>query len=206
MPAQIFLFRHGETAWSLTGQHTGRTDLPLTANGEHLASQISERLQGVMFDHVLTSPLKRARQTCDLAGFGAVAREDPDLREWDYGIYEGWTTDEIQGERPAWNVFLNGCPGGESVEIIGRRADRVVRRLRELDGKVAVFSHGQFLRVLAARWIGLPAGEGRHFALDTASISILGYEHSDRKVPAITLWNTVAGAVPATLILAPASR
>ena len=206
MPAQIFLFRHGETAWSLTGQHTGRTDLPLTANGEHLASQISERLQGVMFDHVLTSPLKRARQTCDLAGFGAVAREDPDLREWDYGIYEGWTTDEIQGERPAWNVFLNGCPGGEAVEIIGRRADRVVRRLRELDGKVAVFSHGQFLRVLAARWIGLPAGEGRHFALDTASISILGYEHSDRKVPAITLWNTVAGAVPATLILAPASR
>jgi len=189
MANQIYLLRHGETAWSLSGQHTGRTDLPLTENGERRASQLRAQLQGIKFNHVLTSPLQRARRTCELAGFGAVARADPDLQEWDYGDYEGRTTADIHTQHPGWDVFVDGCPHGESVEKISQRADRVVRALRLLDGTVAVFSHGQFLRTLAVRWLGLPVINGRHFALDTASVSILGYEHAEHETPAITLWN-----------------
>jgi broad specificity phosphatase PhoE len=189
MAEQIFLIRHGETQWSLTGQHTGRTDLPLTANGENRATQLRGRLQGIQFANVLTSPLQRARRTCELAGLGARARLEPDLQEWDYGDYEGRTTAEIRAQRPDWNVFLHGCPGGESVKQISRRADRVLAALPETDGPVALFSHGHILRVLAVRWVGLPVEAGRHFPLETASVSILGYEHHDRKAPVITLWN-----------------
>jgi probable phosphoglycerate mutase len=192
MAEQIFLIRHGETQWSLTGQHTGRTDVPLTANGENRATQLRERLQGIRFAGVLTSPLQRARRTCELAGFGANARLEPDLQEWDYGDYEGRTSAEIRSQHPGWNVFLDGCPGGESVEQISRRADRVLAGLRSADERVALFSHGHMLRVLAVRWVGLPVAAGRHFPLETASVSILGYEDHDRKTPVITLWN--AGA------------
>jgi probable phosphoglycerate mutase len=194
MVAQIFLIRHGETSWSLTGQHTGRTDLPLTENGEHRASYLRGLLSGTKFTHVLTSPLQRARRTCELAGFGPVARVEPDLHEWDYGDYEGRTTADIRAQRPGWNVFQDGCPQGESVEQISQRADRVLAGLRPMDGTVALFSHGQFLRALAVRWIGLPVREGQHFALDTASISILGYEHHNGDIPAISLWNSGSNA------------
>jgi len=192
MASQITLIRHGETTWSLTGQHTGRTDLPLTANGEHRVSLLRVRLQVIKFSHVLASPLQRARRTCELAGFGSVARPDPDLQEWDYGAYEGLTTREIHAKQPGWNVFQDGCPGGESVEEVSQRADRVIGSLHALDGSVAVFSHGHFLRALAVRWIGLPLLDGRHFALDTGSVSILGYDPSNGRTPVISLWN--AGA------------
>lgn len=191
MATQIHLLRHGETAWSLSGQHTGRTDLPLTENGERRASQLRERLRGITFTHVVTSPLQRARRTGELAGFGAVARLEPDLMEWDYGAYEGLTTAEIRVQQPDWNVFQDGCPQGESVEQISQRADRALAVIRALDGAVAVFSHGHFLRALAARWIDLAVGEGRHLALDTGSVSTLGYEHSDKAAPVIILWNAV---------------
>ena len=190
MPAQLYLVRHGETAWSLSGQHTGRTDLPLTDAGRKRAGRLRERLRGIAFSRVLTSPLQRARQTCELAGLGAGAKVEPDLHEWDYGAYEGRTTAEIHAEQPDWNVFQHGGPGGETVEQIQQRADRLLAGLRAGDGPVALFSHGHVLRALAARWIGLPVGQGRHFALDTGSLSLLGYEHSDRGNPAILLWNS----------------
>lgn len=197
MATQIFLIRHGETEWSLAGRHTGRTDLPLTENGERRASHLRERLQGITFAHVRTSPLQRARRTCVLAGFGAAARIESDLQEWDYGDYEGRTTADIQAQRPRWNVFQDGCPHGESVEQISQRADRVLTGLRPLVGAIALFSHGQFLRALAVRWLGLPVQEGWHFALDTGSVSILGFEHPDAGIPVISLWNAVANAVVA---------
>lgn len=194
MATSIYLLRHGETAWSLTGRHTGRTDLPLTANGERRASHLRERLKGIAFTHVLTSPLQRARRTCELAGFGAVARLEPDLQEWDYGAYEGRTTAEIRAQHPGWILFQEGCPQGESVGQISQRADRVLATLRPLDGTVALFSHGHFLRALAVRWIGRPVGDGRHFALDTGSVSILGHEHPNEDVPVIARWNTASDA------------
>jgi probable phosphoglycerate mutase len=189
MATPIYLFRHGETQWSLSGQHTGRTDLPLTENGERRAGRLRGLLPGIAFTHVLTSPLQRARRTCELAGFGTVAQVDPDLREWDYGDYEGRTTADIQVQRPGWNVFQDGCPHGESVEQISQRADTVLAGLRSREGTVALFSHGQFLRALAMRWIGRPVPEGRHFTLETASLSILGYESPNGKIPVISLWN-----------------
>ena len=192
MATQVYLLRHGETAWSHSGQHTGRTDLPLTENGERRASVLRGLLQGVTFTHVLTSPLQRARRTCELAGLRPIAREEPDLQEWDYGDYEGRTTAEIRTVHPAWNLFVDGCPRGESVADISRRADQVVAALRRLDGRVAVFSHGHFLCALAVRWIGQAVGEGRHFVLDTAAVSILGYERAGSETPAITLWNRSA--------------
>jgi len=201
MVTQVFLIRHGETAWSLTGQHTGHTDLPLTENGERRASLLRQLLHGVTFTHVLTSPLQRARRTCELAGFGAVARVDPDLHELDYGDYEGRTTAEIRAQHPGWSMFQDGSPQGESVGDFSERADRVIATLRSMDGAVALFSHGQFLRALAACWIGLPVQKGQHFALDTASISILGYEHTNEEIQAITLWN--AGADTFSLLLRP---
>ena len=184
----VYLARHGETAWSLSGQHTGRTDLPLTERGERNARALGERLRGLTFAKVLISPLKRALRTCELAGFGAAAEIDPDLVEWDYGQYEGRRTAEIHAERPEWQLFRDGCPGGESPDQIGARADRVVGRLRAIQGDVLIFSHGHFLRVLAPRWLGFGTAAGQHFLLTTASLSALGYEHK-LTTPAIQLWN-----------------
>ena len=184
----IYLARHGETAWSLTGQHTGLTDLPLTERGEQNARALGERLIGLNFAKVFTSPLQRAARTCELAGFGAVAEVDRDLVEWNYGEYEGLRTAEIQTERPDWRLFRDGCPEGESPDQVGARADRVVSRVRAVQGEVLLFSSGHFLRVLAARWLGLEPAAGRHFLLSTASLSALGYEHNLCQ-PVIQLWN-----------------
>ena len=184
----IYLARHGETAWSLTGQHTGLTDLPLTQSGERNAQRLRGRLSGLMFARVFTSPLRRAKRTCELAGFGSSAELVPDLVEWDYGEYEGRRTVEIRSERPDWQLFRDGCPGGESPEQVAARADRVVNRLRGLPGDVLLFSSGHFLRVLAARWVGIETFGARSFMLSTASLSALGYENSLAQ-PAIPLWN-----------------
>ena len=184
----VYLARHGETEWSLSGQHTGLTDIPLTERGERNARQLGNRLKGLTFAKVFTSPLRRARRTCELAGFGAVAENLPDLVEWNYGNYEGRRTAEIQTDHPGWNVFRDGCPGGESPAQIGTRADRVVHLVRSLPGNVLLFSSGHFLRVLTARWLGLPTEAGIYFLLSTASVSTLGYEH-DRSESVIRLWN-----------------
>ena len=183
-----WLARHGETAWSLSGQHTGLTDLPLTARGEQHARELEQRLQGLTFAKVFTSPLQRASRTCTLAGFGAVAVVDRDLVEWDYGAFEGLTTREIHVDRPGWMLFCDGCPGGETLTDIGNRADRVVQRVRKVSGNVLLFSSGHFLRVLAARWLDQDVSAGRHFVLGTAALCTLGYEH-DRSEPVIRLWN-----------------
>lgn len=173
----IYLARHGETAWSLTGQHTGLSDLPLTERGERNARRLGKRLSGVVFANVFTSPLQRAARTCELAGFGAVAKVDPNLVEWNYGEYEGLRTVEIQAKRPGWQLFRDGCPGGESPEQVGKRADHTVSRVRECKGNVLIFSSGHFLRVLAARWLGLEPAAGEFFTLRTAALSALGYEN-----------------------------
>ena len=187
----IYLARHGETAWSLCGRHTDRTDLPLTERGERNARALGERLRGLTFARVFTSPSQCAMSTCKLAGFGAVAEIDPDLVEWDYGQYENRRTVEILAKRPDWQQFRDGCPGGESPDQIGARADRVVRRLRAIKGDVLVFSHGHFLRVLASRWLGLEVAAGEHFLLRTASLSARGYE-DDPAQPVIRLWNATS--------------
>jgi broad specificity phosphatase PhoE len=184
----IYLARHAETAWTLSGQHTGLTDLPLTERGEHNARRLQERLRGLTFVKVFTSPLQRTTRTCELAGFGSVAEIDRDLLEWNYGEYEGCLTTDIHRERPDWQLFLDGCPGGESPSEVGARADRVVKRVRAIDGNVLVFSSGHFLRVFAARWLGLDAAFGRYFLLSTASLSVLGYEHNLSE-PVIRLWD-----------------
>ena len=185
----VYLARHGETAWSLTGQHTGLTDLPLTECGERNARQLGERLRGLMFAKVYTSPLQRAARTCELAGFGAVAAVDPDLVEWDYGQYEGLRTAEIWVKHPGWLLFRDGCPGGESPAQASARADRVVSRLRAVPGDVLLFSSGHFIRVLATRWIGLEVtANARRFMLSTASLSAVGYENELAR-PVIRLWN-----------------
>jgi len=183
-----YLGRHGEPAWSLSGQHTGRTDLPLTERGERNARALGERLRGLVFARVFTSPLQRAVRTCELAGFAAMAEIDPDLVEWDYGQYEGRRTAEILAQRPGWQLFRDGCPGGESPDEVGARADRVMARVRALKDNVLIFSSGHFLRVLAARWLGLDAAGGRYLMLSTASLSALGYEHNLAE-PVIRLWN-----------------
>jgi broad specificity phosphatase PhoE len=185
----IYVARHGETAWSLSGQHTGLTDLPLTERGERNARRLGDRLKGLTFTKVLTSPLQRAARTCELAGFGVSAEVDRDLLEWNYGEYEGRRTAEILAERPGWQIFRDGCPGGESPDQIGTRADRVVSRLRAIQGDVLLFSSGHFLRVLAARWLGLEPAAGRYFLLSTASLGMLAYEHNSRSEPVIRLWN-----------------
>jgi probable phosphoglycerate mutase len=183
----LWLIRHGETSWSLSGAHTGSTDIPLTAVGEEKAAQIGERLAGLDFSLVLTSPLQRALRTCELAGFGAQAEIDPDLVEWNYGAYEGLTTSEIRRERPDWHLFRDGVPGGESIEDVAARARRVIDRLAGLPGNKALFAHGHILRVLASCWVGLPPVEARLFSLGTASISALGFERETR---VITRWNS----------------
>jgi broad specificity phosphatase PhoE len=184
----IYLARHGETAWSVTGQHTGLTDLPLTARGERNAVRLGERLAGSVFAKVMTSPLQRAARTCELAGFGAVAEVDRDLVEWNYGDYEGLRTAEIHAKRPDWQLFRDGCPNGESPEQVGARADRVVNRVRAIKGNVLIFSSGHFLRVFTARWLGLEPVAGKFFMLNTASLSALSYEH-ELSHPAIQFWN-----------------
>jgi len=183
----VYLARHGETAWSLSGQHTGRTDLPLTERGERNARRLGERLHGMKFAKVFTSPLQRASRTCELAGFKG-AEADRDLVEWDYGQYEGRRSEEIHMERPDWQLFRDGCPGGESPHQIGARADAVVARVRAITGDVLLFSSGHFLRVLAARWLGLEPAAGRFFLLSTASLSALSYEHNPSQ-PVIRLWD-----------------
>ena len=184
----VYAARHGETAWSLSGQHTGLTDLPLTERGERNARRLAERLRGLTFAKVLTSPLERAARTCELAGFGDIAEIDRDLLEWNYGDYEGRRTVEIHARRPDWQLFRDGCPGGESPEQVGVRADHVVSRVRAIQGNVLLFSSGHFLRVFAARWLGLEPGAGRYFLLSTASVSAVGYEHKLAE-PVICLWD-----------------
>ena len=184
----VYLARHGETAWTITGQHTGRTDLPLTERGENNVRRLRERLNGLAFAKVFTSPLKRAMRTCELAGFGSVAEIDGDLVEWDYGDYEGRLSSDILKERPGWQLFRDGCPGGESPHQVAARADRVVARVRAVAGDLLLFSSGHFLRVLAVRWIGIETINARSLMLGTASLSALSYENS-RSHPAISLWN-----------------
>jgi len=185
----VYAARHGETAWTVSGQHTGLNDIPLTPNGERNARQLGERLKGLKFAKVFTSPLQRALRTCELAGFGSVAEIDPDLVEWNYGQYQGLHLDEILRNRPGWQIFRDGCPGGESPEEIGERADRVVQRVRAVAGDVLLFSSGHFLRVLATRWLGLRTiCAGKYLLLSTASLSTFGYEHEISQ-PVIRLWN-----------------
>ncbi len=185
---EITLVRHGETAWSLSGQHTGRSDIPLTENGEAAARALAPRLSGLSVSAVWTSPSQRARNTCALAGFGERAIVQPDLAEWDYGAYEGITTKEILSKSPGWRLFRDGCPDGEALSDIGARADRIIAELRRANAPVLIFSSSHFLRVLGARWLGLPPEDGCRFILDTTSISVLGYEH-DLTEPVIRRWN-----------------
>jgi probable phosphoglycerate mutase len=185
---RVFLIRHGETEWSLSGRHTGSTDIPLTENGRTTARRLARILRRLTFTLVLTSPLRRARQTCELAGLGDRAEIDRDLVEWNYGEYEGLTPTQIHARAPGWMLFTDGCPGGESPQQIGARVDREIARVRSVDGDVVLFAHGHVFRVFAARWIGLPPEAGRHFLLDTAAVSVLGYY---RDVPALKRWNAV---------------
>jgi probable phosphoglycerate mutase len=182
----VFPIRHGETAWSLTGQHTGTTDIPLTDKGRRLAVRIRLALARETFALVLVSPMQRARETCDLSGLGGKAVIDSDLMEWNYGEYEGLTPKQIHEVAPGWLVFRDGCPGGEAPEQVGARVDRVIARARAAGGDVALFAHGHVLRVLVARWIGLPAAAGQHFLLNTGTLSVLGYY---REIPAVRIWN-----------------
>ena len=182
----VFAIRHGETAWSLSGQHTGTTDIPLTDNGRRLAERMRPVLAKQTFALVLCSPMQRARETCELARLGNKALTDHDLAEWNYGEYEGLTPRQIHESVPGWLIFRDGCPGGESPAQVGARADRVIARARAVDGGVALFAHGHVLRALAARWIGLPAGSGQHFLLDTGTLCVLGYY---RDIPAVKVWN-----------------
>jgi probable phosphoglycerate mutase len=191
----IFVIRHGETEWSLNGRHTGTTDIALTKNGRELARKMRPVLREQNFALVFVSPLRRARETCVLAGLGEKAVIDPDLMEWNYGEYEGLTPTEIHRADPDWMIFRDGCPGGETPAKIGSRVDRVIARLRNCPGNVALFAHGHVLRVMAARWIGLPAENGQHFLLDTGTISILGHY---RCVPAIKIWNGTPQPATAT--------
>jgi broad specificity phosphatase PhoE len=189
---RLYLIRHGETEWSLSGQHTGRTDLPLTIRGEDQARSLEPVLRGIQFEHVLTSPARRAQGTCALAGLGGSVEIEPDLAEWDYGEYEGRTSDDIRKERPGWNVFRDGCPGGESVNTVSERADRLIMRSAALHGNVALFSSGQFGCSLAARWIGLPVLQAQHLMLGTASVSVLAYNPAHPDLRVIAHWNHAA--------------
>ena len=192
-PLRLYYIRHGETAWSLSGQHTGATDIPLTANGEDGARALAPWLGRIEFASVLTSPRQRARRTCELAGLGANAEVEPDLAEWDYGDYEGRRSADIEAMHPGWSLFRDGAAGGETPDAIAARADRLISRLLRLSGNVALFSHGHFGAVLASRWIGLSVIEGRHFPLAPCSVSVLGFavHHPEDRV--IDLWNATPG-------------
>jgi probable phosphoglycerate mutase len=187
---EIYLVRHGQTEWSLSGRHTGRTDIPLTSAGEDAARKVAGRLPAIDFAAVWSSPSQRAKSTSALAGFGDARVIKDDLAEWDYGAYEGITTKEILAQRPGWQLFRDGCPDGETAADVGARADRIISQLRELNGNVLIFSSAHFLRVFAARWLGLPPQDGARLVLDTTSISVLGYEH-DLSEPVIRRWNQV---------------
>ena len=189
MLARLFLMRHGETEWSLSARHTGRTEVTLTENGERQARALGGALAGTAFVQVFSSPLSRAQRTCELAGQGAGMGIEPDLREWDYGEYEGCRTLDIRKTRPAWDIFRDGCPGGESPAQVSDRADRLIARLGTLQGDIALFSHGHFGRVLAVRWIRLPLYQAHLFVLGPASLSILGHEHARAREPVFELWN-----------------
>jgi probable phosphoglycerate mutase len=192
MPLHLYLIRHGETAWALTSQHTGISEIPLTENGVDQALALVPHLAVISFTHILTSPRERARHTCRLAELDGIAVIEPDLAEWDYGDYDGKTSAGIRKDRPGWDVFRDGCPQGEMPAQIQARADRLIARLRLLDGNVALFSHGQFGGVLGARWIGLPLADARHFPLCTASLSILGYDPNHPMTSVISLWNFIS--------------
>ena len=188
----VFVMRHGETAWSVSGRHTSTTDLPLTDNGRGLAQRLRPVLAREAFARVFVSPMRRARETCALAGLANAAVIDPELAEWNYGEYEGLTPEQIHEKAPGWLIFRDGCPGGEMPEQVGARVDRVIARVRAADGNVALFAHGHVLRVLVARWIGLPLSAAEHFLLDTGTLSVLGYYH---ELPAVRVWN---GPLPTT--------
>jgi probable phosphoglycerate mutase len=188
---RLFLARHGDTAWTDSRQHTGRTDLPLNACGEERAHQLGERLRRFSFACVFTSPLQRASKTCELAGFGRVARADPDLFEWDYGRFEGMLSKDILKEQPGWEMFRDGCPEGESPADVAARADGFIARVQRIEGDVLAFSSGHIIRMIAARWLGLPSGAGRFFYCRPASVGVLGFEHRSRDEPIIVLWNQV---------------
>jgi len=185
----VYLVRHGETEWSLSGQHTGLTDLPLTESGKEQARRLRPRLAATAFAKVFSSPLQRAMRTCELSGYGSLVDADPDLIEWNYGDYEGKTRPQILAQRPGWLIFRDGCPNGESPKDVGIRADRVLARIQEGHGNVLVFSSGHLLRVLMARWLGLEPSGGRYFKLGTARLSIVGYDHNNRAEPLIRLLN-----------------
>lgn len=185
-PGEVVLVRHGETEWTLSGQHTGRTDIPLTERGRKQARLLEPLLSTANFALVLSSPLQRARETCELAGLGPRMEIEPDLMEWDYGEYEGITSKEIKRTAPNWMVFTDGCPGGETPEQVGARVDRLIHRIRPVAGRVALFAHGHLLRVFAARWIGFPPSAGQNFLLDTSTVGVLGYYQG---VPAVKRWN-----------------
>ena len=191
--AEVYLVRHGETEWSLSGRHTGVTDLPLTENGRREARLLGPSLAAIEFALVLSSPMQRARSTCELAGLGQTMQVDADLMEWNYGAYEGLTTEEIRRISPGWTIFTDGCPGGESPQQVGARVDRLIERVRATAGAVALFAHGHVFRVLAARWIGLPADYGRHFLLDTSTLSVLGYY---QEASVLKRWNDRITAAP----------
>jgi probable phosphoglycerate mutase len=191
----VFLARHGETEWSKSGRHTGRTDVPLTPDGESDGRRLGERLRGTNFARILSSPLARARRTAELAGFSPEIESD--LMEWDYGEYEGKTSTEIRVTRPGWILFRDGCPGGESVADVEERVDRLASKLKRLSGNVLCFAHGHLLRVLAARWVGQTVTFAGCLLLNTASISVLSFDHNNRDEPAIKMWNSVAGRVEA---------
>jgi len=188
---RVYLARHGETPWTLSGQHTGLTDLPLTNLGEENGRKLGERLKTISFSKVYTSPLQRARRTCEFAGFGEAASVDPELVEWNYGHYEGLKTADIRQDWPDWDLFVDGCPGGESPAAVGDRADRVIGRIRSVSGDVLLFSSGHFLRVLAARWVGLEAHVGRYLFLGTSALSVLGFDRNATE-PVIHLWNDLS--------------
>jgi broad specificity phosphatase PhoE len=189
-PLVLYLIRHGETEWALSGRHTGRTDIALTENGEAQARLLVPALSAIRFAHVYTSPLQRARQTCTLAGLGPGAQIEPDLAEWDYGDYEGCSSTEIRAARPGWTVFRDGCPGGEDPGQVSDRADRLIARLQGLSGTIALFSHGQFSCSFAARWIGAPVSQGEHFMLETGAMGVLACNPSHRDIRVIAHWNT----------------
>jgi broad specificity phosphatase PhoE len=187
--SDVYLVRHGETRWTLSGQHTGLTDLPLTPGGEEQARGLRERLESITFAKVFTSPLRRAMRTCELSGYGSLAEIDRDLSEWNYGDYEGRTRSQILADRPGWLIFRDGCPNGESPQEVGDRANRIISRIGQVGGNVLVFSSGHFLRVLIARWLRLEPFGGSYFKLGTAALSILGYDHNNPAEPVIQLLN-----------------